>query len=187
MKNFKPSGFLSEMSAEPIHGGGVTLHRVLGDDLTQFNWFAQTLRFPQQAAASYETAPNHDFPWWQHEKRLRPFLGCTRAHKLSVHPTLRRAFAKQTAKTLLKQQPELLNSRLLVCPQADISLLVLEELQKKAPIEYITWVMDDHMIKWQHDQWQYPRPFENSMRKHLQGAHKIYVISPAMQDFYKEK
>jgi hypothetical protein len=75
----------------------------------------------------------------------------------------------------------------LVCPQADITVLVLEELKKISKIRYVTWVMDDHVLKWQGGGWVYPAGFEQQMCRHLCDAEHVHVISPALQGFYKSR
>jgi hypothetical protein len=98
---------------------------------------------------------------------------------------MRRQFAKNVAYRLLKDEPSISSSRALVCPQADISLWVTEELRQKAGLRYISWVMDDHQISWNHDSWVYPKGVEELMKRHLQYAEQVFVISPAMRDFYR--
>ncbi|MEH6518299.1 MAG: hypothetical protein V7742_16610 [Halioglobus sp.] len=180
-------GFISEMSAEPIHGGGITLSRVLGDDLREISWFAKTLLYPGQSPPQYSDRKSHVFPWWQHQKVLQKFIGDYRGHKLAIHPFIRKRFAQSVAKELLKLQPDILTTKLLVCPQADISLMVLEELKRYAEIEYVSWMMDDHLVKWENQGWVYPNGFEAILSKHLCQAKQVFVISPAMKGFYKER
>jgi glycosyltransferase involved in cell wall biosynthesis len=48
-------------------------------------------------------------------------------------------------------------------------------------------MMDDHVLRWNRG-WGYPmRNFEDEFRFHLRNAYKVFVISPAMQQFYKDK
>ena len=91
------------------------------------------------------------------------------------------------AKKLLLKEAELTNSKLLVCPQADISLIVLDELRKRMPLPYVTWMMDDHLLDWKGGTWQYPNGFEDLMHRHLTEAEHVFTISPAMQEFYSER
>ena len=44
-KPFKFDFYLSEMSVSDMHGGGLTLQRILGDDLDSINLFAHVSRF----------------------------------------------------------------------------------------------------------------------------------------------
>jgi hypothetical protein len=180
-------GFISEMVAVPIHGGGVTLERVLGSDLTQFGWFAETIRYPCEKAAAYPFATSYSYPFWPIEKWLAPVLGSTIPYRLASHPLTRKRFALQTARRLLRDEPALRQCRVLACPQSDITLLVLEELRKLAGVAYVTWIMDDHLVSWKDGGWHYPPGFESIMRRHLVEARQIYVISPAMQEFYQTR
>jgi len=63
----------------------------------------------------------------------------------------------------------------------------MEQLQKRKPMSYVTWMMDDHLVRWQDDDWRYPPGFEQRMADHLQNAKSVFVISPAMQDFYLDR
>lgn len=175
------------MSAEPIHGGGVTLQRTLGDQLDRFDWISKTIHFPAQPKPVYASQRSYFFPWWQHEHWLRKFIGCSRAYRISMLPGIRKRFAKFVANKMLESEPRILDSQLLVCPQADITLMVLEQLQKKRRLNYATWMMDDHLVEWRDDKWCYPSGFEQRMAAHLRGAKSVFVISPAMQEFYKQR
>ncbi len=182
-----PAGFISEMSAKPVHGGGVTLARILGDDLKRFDWFAKTVNYPHQDTPHYPPARSYHFPIGKLERALRPIIGCSRAHSIAAHPMSRRRFAKQVAKQLLQHESTLAESRILACPQADISLIVLDEIQKRIPLSYVSWMMDDHLLSWENDTWRYPKGFEDLMHRHLTGAQHVFTISPAMQEFYLER
>lgn len=178
---------MSEMIALPIHGGGVTLERILGADLKRFDWFAETIRYDHESAATYPGARSHSFGFWPLERKLRPALGCSLSHALASHPFTRKCFARRAAHRLSKEEPALGTSRLLVCPQADVTLLMLQALRKRFEIEYVTWIMDDHLVTWRDGGWHYPPGFESLMREHLLHARQIFVISPAMRDFYRER
>lgn len=181
------SGFLSEMTALPLHGGGVTLSRVLGDDVKRFDWFAEAVRYPHETAPTYGKSRSHSYPLWPIERRLRPFLGCRISNKISCNSTMRKCFAMSVASRLIKNEPAISKSRVLVCPQADISLWVTEELRRKAGLRYISWVMDDHLLKWVDGTWAYPGGIEELMGRHLHQAEHVFVISPVMQKHYKER
>jgi len=180
-------GFLSEMSALPIHGGGVTLQRVLGNQLAGFDWFAKTLHFPAEQYPSYEESRSYCFDWWPIEKLLRPVIGCSRAYRIASKAFLKRQFSRRVVARLLREEKELMNSRMLVCPQGYMSLLVLNELQKRGRLEYVTWVMDDHLLQWQDGEWRYPSGMKSLMEEHLIGAEEVFVISPALQKYYRQE
>ncbi len=164
------------------------MHRVLGEDLERFDWFAMTLHYPAQKRPEYKARQrNHCYPWWDIQSFLRPITGSSLANRVSFHPLMRAAFARIVARRLLRAQPGILGSRMLVCPQADITIPVLEELRRLARISYVTWVMDDHLLKWKGGEWVYPNGFEGKMGRHLREAEKVYVISPAMREFYKTR
>jgi hypothetical protein len=149
---------------------------------------AKTIHYPSEVATSYDSASRqHQYPWWRIAPVLRPFLGCTIAHKAAFHPLTRIAFAKSVARRILRDEACAQQTKLLVCPQAEITLIVLEELRKRASISYITWMMDDHLVRWSDGQWVYPAGVGERMHLHLNAAERVHVISPAMQRFYKER
>lgn len=176
------------MSAEPIHGGGVTLHRVIGDELQRFHWFAKTLHFPTEPLPSYQTeAKIFLYPWWRHQNWLSKLIGDSRAYRLANHRLIRKAFARHVANDLLKRIPRLYQDKVLVCPQADISLLVMEQLQRHRVIDYVTWMMDDHLVKWSDGKWVYPPGFQDRMATHLRKSRQVFVISETMRNFYHDR
>lgn len=180
-------GFLSEMTAMPIHGGGVTLRRILGEDLGKFDWLAETIRYSHESVPGYGKARSHSYPWWPIEQRLRPFLGCDRSYRIARHPMMLQAFAKSVASRLLRDEPSIHESRALVCPQGAISLWVTEELRLKAGLRYISWMMDDHLLRWHEGRWVYPLGIERLMGGHLAHAEQVFVISPVMSEFYEKR
>jgi hypothetical protein len=64
---------------------------------------------------------------------------------------------------------------------------VIEQIYRRYSNEYITWVMDDHMVRWTKSGWMYPKNIESKFSLHLKNARLVYVISEAMVQFYKEK
>jgi glycosyltransferase involved in cell wall biosynthesis len=55
------------------------------------------------------------------------------------------------------------------------------------PVEYVTWVMDDHLVRWREGKWCYPPNIEVLFARHLKHARVVFVISPVMADFYRER
>lgn len=181
-------GFLSEMSAEPIHGGGVTLERVIGGELQNFRWFAKTIHYSVQPHPSYQNdVSSFLYPWWKHQSWLSKLIGDSRGYRLANHRLVRTAFARHVANSLRKQLPDLYRDRVLVCPQSDITLQVMQHLQRHQPIDYVTWIMDDHLVQWNAGNWVYPAGFEDRMATHLREAKQVFVISETMRDFYFDR
>lgn len=181
------TGFLSEMSAEPIHGGGITLHRILGEYLSRFDWLAKTALYPHETAPSYGPAKAFNFPLWPIEAKLRPWVGCRAACWVQSHPWIRQRFTAHVATALDAAHAPNQNLRLLVCPQGWSDIQVLEKLRHRRRVDYITWVMDDHLIAWNGRHWEYPAGMEALMARHLEQASQVFVISPTMADFYRKR
>lgn len=183
MEEPKAASYLSEMAASDRHGGGLTLQRVLGDDLTRFEQFVHLGRFgadhPPPAAFR---ALSLDLPRWLDSDAARRRLGCRPAEWLGGCSWLRRRYAARAARKLAKGG----GRRWLVCPQGDLSLRVVESLREYGPLEYVTWMMDDHLARFDEASsgWSYQPEHRALLAAHLRGARQVFVISPAMGEFY---
>jgi len=78
-------------------------------------------------------------------------------------------------------------SRGLVCPQGAVSLFAVEAIVRRRPIGYVTWVMDDHLVRWRDGSWRYPPQLEELFGRHLRQAKAVFVISPAMGEFFQDR
>lgn len=175
------------MSAVPIHGGGITLHRVLGKDLERFDWYLETVRYASEPRQAREGARCHAYPWWSFEVPLRRWVGSRIACRVTFSRWSRSVFARQVA-TGFSEREDLSEVRLLACPQSDITLRVIEQWRRRFPkMRYVTWMMDDHLLKWKGGKWVYTYGAEQLMARHLNAAEKVYVISPALQAFYAQR
>lgn len=77
--------------------------------------------------------------------------------------------------------------RMLVCPQDQLSVRLVEWASQAGLAEYVTWVMDDHELTDMGGQLGYDRGFARLWEQHLQRAHHVFVISDAMKSFYAER
>jgi len=178
--------FLSEMSAEPIHGGGVTLKRVLGSDLDCFEHFIKIVHYrnePRIISEKYQI-----FPFGCQAPKVQKIIGCTLTAKLFRSNLLRKRHSHQAAKLLLHNQVITDQSKLLVCPQGEFSLYTLDMLSNYTKIPYITWMMDDHLLNWDENKgFFYKYDHYSLLKKHFKSASKIFVISPQLKDFYEKQ
>jgi len=180
--------YLSEMSVTDSHGGGLTLQRVIGNQLNEIDYFVYVNRF----ATAYPTIPeiqdkviNLTSPWDSDIARL--IIGRTRARNLSNNLSIIKLDALNAARTISKKFAESIGINGLICPQGLQSIYTLEALKKIRPVKYITWVMDDHLVKFENGQWTYPAETEAILQKHMQQAEKVVVISTGMQQFYLDR
>jgi hypothetical protein len=67
-----------------------------------------------------------------------------------------------------------------------ISVYVTNYMREITDFEYVTWIMDDHVVRWK-NRWVYPRGYASKFRKHMENASQVFVISPVMQEFYKKR
>jgi hypothetical protein len=193
--------YLSEMNLSDRHGGGLTLQRILGNDLDNFDNFIQLFEFP----GNFPTADRFisreinlwkDLPPFKQRKTPKRF---TRDYFV-VH--FRRFFnltlpdyRHYDFKTLYFYEKlagilSLDNSKFLVVPQQIQSIYLMNFLYKKHKMEYAVWMMDDHLLRYNNSKgFHYPHPpaYEGQFRRFLKNARVVFVISPNMKDFYKDR
>jgi glycosyltransferase involved in cell wall biosynthesis len=180
--------FLSEMSISNLHGGGLTLQRVLGPDLDSIGWFVHVDRFAQRQSPIENVAGRSLGLWpWLSSDWARRWLGRRVSENFPHSPITLRLHAQYVAKRLSRILPNGVSIRALVCPQGKQSIVCIDELRKHLDLRYITWMMDDHVIRWCKYGWKYPVGFRSLMGWHLQSADTVFVISPAMREFYREE
>lgn len=180
--------YLSEMSVSDFHGGGLTIQRVLGEDIDKIGLFAHVSRFATDLPANEQLLSrcfNLSVPW--EGNAVKRIIGSTLAARLSNKSVLLRKRALMSANVLnQKLGKDKKHVRALVCPQGINSLLTMEELKKRRPVRYISWVMDDHLVRWNNGKWVYPGDVKNIFEKHLREAEHVFVISSVMQKFYQD-
>jgi glycosyltransferase involved in cell wall biosynthesis len=181
--------YLSEMSVSDRHGGGLTLQRVLGADLEQVRLFAHVSRFAADMPPSERfTARGLDLPLWTETDSVRRIIGCRAGCHLSRLGVVRRAHARWAAARIASHfagSKQVLRG--LVCPQGVASLYTAEALSQMRPFHYVTWMMDDHLVRWHGDCWHYPPHIEELLARHLRRARAVFVISPTMGQYFRER
>ena len=176
---------VSEMCAEPIHGGGITLHRILGNEINNFKYFIKVVNYTSEPEI---LSPNYRiFPFGYQAKWLNKTIGCSLTYQIFTNNLVRKIHSEKIASQLVGKKIISHNSKLLVCPQGEFTLYTLEKLHRLTNVPYITWLMDDHLVKWTNNQWSYRYDHEVLMRNHLQQAAQVFVISPELQHFYKQR
>jgi glycosyltransferase involved in cell wall biosynthesis len=180
--------YLSEMSVSDHQGGGITLQRVLGTDLGRIGKFIHVHRFGQRFSPSADIAGRCiEPPSSLDSDGARRMLGFRLTRWLSRQRPVERMRARAVSRVvhrLFKGRDRL---TAIVCPQSRLSVICFEKLKNKFRLDYITWVMDDHVIRFNSGQWYYPAGFRRLMQQHLQDAHAVFVISSAMADLYHEE
>jgi hypothetical protein len=180
--------FLSEMSALPLLGGGVTLNKIIGKQITSFSAFIKCYHNPSQALPNYPNGISVCLPYPKNSSIFTKLLGSRISYFVNRSGITRSLYAKRIAFDSLHALNNILpSSRFLVCPNSEFSLDVFEQIHRRCSNEYITWVMDDHMVRWTRSGWMYTKNIEPKFSLHLKNARLVYVISEAMGQFYKEK
>jgi hypothetical protein len=184
------------MAVSSKHGGGLTLQRILRDDLSEFDNFFHV-----------DTFATRDYPIIDElkgkqinlpEMNLIPKIKPGSIHhyyermkaKLKLHrgSGYRVSKAARIYSEYLLRNFDLTRSLWLAVPQNVASVHILNQVFQRESINYVTWMMDDHVIRWSNDRgWRYPPGFEKEFAFHLQNARRVLVISPAMGRLYNER
>ena len=178
--------FISETAVSDKQGVGITLQRILGDEISSIKRFVHFGPFAKLYPAVERI-----------RRKCRLFYGPLDVDivaplmtgRLSgwcrdtwlerwMHSSLA---ATRTAMMFPADRP--LNA--LVCPQGIISVLTLEALKRKRDVRYITWVMDDMLLRYGSGQWGYPDSIAETMRRHLCDAAAVIAISPVLAEYYE--
>jgi glycosyltransferase involved in cell wall biosynthesis len=68
-----------------------------------------------------------------------------------------------------------------------LSLLTIQHLRGTGDVRYVTWMMDDHLLRYKNGAWQYPPDIWKLMSDHLRAASQVFVISPSLGEFYRRE
>ena len=178
--------YLSEFAPSDAHGGGLTLLRVLGDVLDRIALFSHLAVYPPME--KYRSRCLEMPPMWLASRAANRWLGCRPSRWLRQQPVFNRINARKIAAQILARLPSRQRSlRALVCPQHTLSLYVTEVLRERYGLKYITWIMDDHYVRWHDGKLVYPPNIEALFARHLQHANVVFVISQVMADFYRSR
>ncbi len=180
--------YVSEISVSDFHGGGLTLQRILGDQLNEITQYAVLgmfgLSYPPNEQTKKKT--RHYIGIFE-SKMARAIMGNRLAYWINRRAFMARFRAFWTARKIATsfESKETLN--VLVIPQSVQSLLVIEALGRIKKIKYITWFMDDHLIRFNNGKWVYSNVTHDLMAFHLRNAVFRFVISDVLAEIYKEK
>lgn len=169
------------------HGGGLTLQRVLQQDLDLFRRYFvisafgnQFIPVPAVAEKTVEVCGFEDR--YLNKGRIRRRL----RRYLQDRGWLAGWNARYIARKLRKKAA-IAQSYWLVVPQSKLSVRVANLLYEKYKIRYAIWQMDDHLVRNKDGQLRYEEPIERQMAGLMRHAAFRWVISPAMQDWYHQK
>jgi glycosyltransferase involved in cell wall biosynthesis len=179
-------------------GGGLTLQRVLQCDLDKISLFIHVQDYATKISpiahryANRQLNLNELYPLPSisrlHWRLRRGYLGqlLHRVHQNTVYGWSMDLWSRRLARHILRHI-DLTNCFWLVVPQDIYSVLVMNRVWRSNPVPYVTWVMDDHVLRW-HNKWRYAVPgFEKEFQFHLRHAQSVITISPSMQQFYNER
>jgi hypothetical protein len=188
--------YLSEIAVSSQYGGGLTLQRILADDLRQFDNFFHVGTFAIRKDPIIDELKPKQVNLDELALVTDTKPGSLRYYRERVITKLRlqRWFESKLDKRVRKYAEyvlhnfELTRSSWLVVPQNRLSIHLMNRIFRTKRVDYVTWMMDDHVVRWNTDNgWYYPEGFEDEFRFHLQNARKVLVISPAMAGLYRDR
>lgn len=182
--------YISEMAVSNMHGGGLTVQRILGDDLERFRFVQIGMHYKfcpyvdrLRDRVKYINLPLHRPPR-KHVSRYISYLWgrywLKRMPRNDVNTSL---ICSEIMKDI-----KLKDTKVLIIPQSEASVYVANALYRAQPFDYVTWVMDDHALRYVNGGFAYREDgFEEEMEFHLKNAKAVFVISHEMRDFYKSR
>lgn len=195
--------YLSEMTVSQKHGGGLTLIRVLKDDLFRFDRLVFPVQFPVAGFENIAGLREREVNLWQTPGE---HVG------LPVPPRFSLDYFRNRVKRLLKipnpayinwdyyrtvfvnylgRNFDLSSARILVVPQNAHSIVLANALHRRYKMKYATWMMDDHLLRFEPStskyEYGYPPGIEDEMKYHLQNASHIFTISENLGEFYRAR
>lgn len=180
--------YLSEMAISDRHGGGLTLQRVLGNDILGIAHCFHVARFAQLAPPIPSLRDRSVGLWsFLEDDVTRAVFGSRPTNWCFQRAAVRRLHARRAANVCAEKLRNRAAPMGLVCPQGLSSLLVVKELRRRRNIRYVTWVMDDHLVRWSDGRLRHAKDVRSLMQEHLSQAADVAVISPAMRDFYRDE
>lgn len=180
--------YLSEMAISDRHGGGLTLQRILGRDLADLETFVHFGGFARQSppAPKFQHVPWIDTPlpmdshiWWTLPTRYALAW-------LHGRRWFRRSHAARAARRVKRRRLPA-DSPWLICPQGDLAMRTMNGIHQQTGARYAAWMMDDHLLKLSGDRWSYCYDHREVTAECLRNAAHVFVISPAMGDFYRSE
>jgi glycosyltransferase involved in cell wall biosynthesis len=180
--------YLSEISVSNLHGGGITLQKVLAEDLNKIARYFHLTRFARDFPPVPAVQARSEFLVNKFEEDMaRKWLG-SRPCDWLINRQISLSWTAKRCGVLVDRffgGKETL--RALVCPQGAPSIQVMESLRTRRNLRYITWMMDDHMVRYVSGRWTYPQEYRKLFKKHLCYADTVFVISPVLQEFYERE
>lgn len=175
------------MAVSNQHGGGLTVQRVLQNDVQLFDQFIQISAFAKEHAPIDEIK-NKCINLFS---LADTYLNAGRLKKKVRGLLLKKEwFRKYNAAYIVKQIGQQINpveAYWVIVPQSELSIRVTEMLHKKYNIRYAIWQMDDHIIKYDDNKTPfYADTIKNTVKYVMQQAYFRWVISPAMQTTYQK-
>lgn len=180
------SYYLSEMSVSDQHGGGITLQQVLGPHLDQIKRFVSFGGFARHKPPAAKLRARSTILTFPLETlgidRWLPTWCCGLAWRALQKYQLDKL--RSDIRSFIDQDPE---AYWLLCAQTYYLPLIWNNGGRPLSRRYVAWMMDDHLLRFDGKSLSYPRMLRSVMRRHLTQAAHVFVISPAMQAFYRDQ
>ena len=185
---------ISEFNVSYVHGGGLTCKRVLSETLTQFDKLFSlnfnSIDYPMEEkllCKSIEIQSLFPYPYIPSGLNIANVIYRFNAFLYKYfcfnfkNYTVFDKYCNDIADYIIANSKQ---KKYLIIPQGPLSINISNLIYKKTRSNYITWIMDDHLLEHTRQGWKYKYKYEKKFRLHLENAKKIFVISPNMQNFY---
>lgn len=179
----RPLFFISELGVSDWHGVGITLQRIVTSEI-QGVWQigAFGAQFPD---APHLAAVTRHVTAWFDRSVVKRLFGCTIAARIGRISFIREMWARDIARDIIRAIGSIPNPLVLACPQGPDTLLVVRALGRIRELPYVTWFMDDHLLRLKDGTWIHVEEFKSLIEQHLSDARKVFAISPILADFYE--
>jgi glycosyltransferase involved in cell wall biosynthesis len=179
--------YVSEMGVSRRHGGGLTLLRIVAN-LSEFECFYGVHPFLLSEPA-VELSDRHKLVCRtpvlaNFNPRVSSRVGRAIAYRMvrAIQRIVPERSALSMARRIL-QEKGAATAKWLFVPQSHRTVLVANQMLRRSPIRYVTWMMDDHVVKLDSKR-PYTSRFREAFARHLNEAAHVFVISEVMADFY---
>ena len=193
--------YLSELNLSDRHGGGLTLHRILGDDLDHFDLFLQVHKYSRTFPTNPTYVEKEVNLREQCPKFSRPGMPARFSVPYLINQFKRFAdipnpryldydYYNLKISEILTNDIPVHDGKLLVVPQHFQSVLLTNMLFSRKKLTYAVWMMDDHVLRYNRRKgfhYPYPTYYSKKFRTFLRNAKTIFVISDSMGRFYKDR
>ncbi len=194
--------YLSEMNVSAKHGGGLTLLRILGEGLYEFDGLIRLIGYDAKFESD-KSILNKEINLFEDPGEFRVKKMPPRFTKDYFTNQFKRVFHIRNPRYIERHYYEryyteylqgtcVVNferDRFLIVPQKTQAVYYSNYLHRTYNLSYVTWLMDDHLLTYDINsgEYTYPPLYEAEFAYHLQHAGHVFVISNKLGQFYRKR